>query len=304
MSSSTVLKKFLQRDRVVRAMTKDGHFRLAAVNLSHTVQTAQQRHNLGALATVFLGRLMAGATLMASFLKGEERIILEAMGHGPLQKLYAEAMQVGEIRGYAAEPQATLDFSDASVSLGDALGVGLFRVTKILYNRFEPIVGVVELTKGDISTDLAYYLTQSEQIPSAVILDVQVDDAGQATQCGGVMVQALPGAPEEAIRQMQESLLAATSVADLIKVGYIPEEMLRMIVPAEIEELGHARVDFFCRCSLENFTSVLRTLGVDELTSMREMGQNELVCRYCNEHHIVPEEELDAIIQELRAQSN
>lgn len=304
MSSPSALKKFLQRDRVVRAITTDGHFRLAAVNLSNTVQTAQKRHNLNALSAVFLGKLMAGATLLSSFLKGEERIILEAMGHGPLQKVYAEAMQVGEIRGYVANPDAALDFSNPSVSLADALGVGLFRVTKILYNRFEPVVGVVELLKGDISTDLAYYLTQSEQIPSAVILDVQVDDAGQAIQCGGVMVQAMPGAPEEAILTLQESLRSATSVADLISVGYIPEEMLRMLVPMEIEELNHSRVDFFCRCSLESFTSVLRTLGIEELTSMKELGQNELVCRYCNEHHIVPIEDLDIIIQELRAQSN
>lgn len=304
MTTHSALKKFLQRDRVVRAITKDGHFRVAAVNLTHTAQTAQERHDLGPLAAVFLGRLMAGSALLSSFLKGEERIILEAMGKGPLARVYTEALQVGEIRGFVENPQATLDFSDASVTLGDALGVGLFRVTKVLYDHFEPVVGVVELIKGDISTDLAYYLTQSEQIPSAVMLDAKVDEEGKVESCGGLIVQAMPGAPEQDIVAIQENLRTVTPITDLLKVGYTPEEMMKVTIPMETEEINHARVDFFCRCSIDRFKSILLTLGIDELSSMKEMGQNELVCRYCNEKYEIPDEELEAMIEELRAQSN
>lgn len=304
MSTSSALKKFLQRDRVIRAMTKDGHFRVAAVNLTNTARTAQERHELGPLAAVFLGRLMAGATLLSSFLKGEERIILEAMGKGPLKRVYAEAMEVGEIRGFVEEPEAFLDFSDPAVTIGDALGVGLFRVTKVLYNQFEPTVGVVELIKGDISTDLAYYLTQSEQIPSAVILDARVDDEGKIESCGGLIVQAMPGTPEQEIVTIQENLRNVSPLTDLFKVGYTPEEVLKVIVPTETEQINHARVDFFCRCSIDRFKSVLRTLGIDEINAMKAMGQNELICRYCNEKYTIPTEELDGMIEELRARSN
>ncbi len=303
MTQNSALKRFLQRDRVVRGLTNDGHFRVGAVNLTNTVITAQERHGLSPVAAVFLGRLMAGATLLSSFLKGEERIILEAMGQGPLKRVYAEAVQVGEVRGYVENPQAMLDFS-TDTSLGDALGLGLFRVTRILYNQFEPVVGIVELAKGDISTDLAYYLTQSEQVPSAVMLDVSVDDEGKVIKCGGLIVQAMPGAPESEIVTIQDNLRNVTPITDLLGVGYTPEEVLRVVIPGEYRETNHARVDFFCRCSVDRFKSILLSLGAEELTSMRDLGQTELVCQYCNERYDLPADEFEALIEQARARTN
>ncbi len=174
------LRQLKLRDRVVRAMTADGFFRVAGINNSTAVRTAQENHQLSPLNAVLLGRLMSAASLLSSFLSGEERVILEASGAGPLQHLYAEALQVGEVRAYSANPgfMPDIEGADANFQLSDALGIGLLKVTRIQYNQYEPTTGVVELYKGDISTDIAYYLRMSEQIPSAVVLDVVFDDNG------------------------------------------------------------------------------------------------------------------------------
>ena len=43
---------------------------------------------------------MSAASLIASGLKGEERIQLIARGKGEVKTVYAEALQLGEVRGY------------------------------------------------------------------------------------------------------------------------------------------------------------------------------------------------------------
>jgi molecular chaperone Hsp33 len=290
-------KQFKTRDRVTRVLTKDGFFRAAALHNTHVVQTAEAKHELEPLAAVLLGRLLSAATLLASFLKSEERIILEAMGAGPLKRIYAEAMELGEVRGYAQEPLAAIDWSKPNTTLGDALGAGLLRVVKILYTEREPIEGIVELRYGDISSDVAFYLTQSEQIPSALILDVSLNNEGKVDSSAGILVQAMPGASKEAIERVLENMRQLTPLTTLSKNEYSSEDMLRMILPDEFDVLNTTQVDFFCRCSKERFINALVTLEKDEIRDMQERQQNELVCRYCNSKYYLEPEDFEQLLQ-------
>lgn len=289
------IKIFLQRDRVVKAMSSDGFFRVAVLKNTRTVLSAQERHLLSPLTAVLLGRMMSAATLLSSFLKGEERIIVEAMGNGIVGKVFAEALQVGEVRGYVEHPSAMLDFSDPNINLSSALGIGLLRVTRVLYNQSEPAVGIVELKEGDINTDLAYYLTQSEQIPSAVALDVDVDSEGKVCSSGGLLIQALPGAPAEEILKIQQNIIDIGSITNLFTNGYNPDEVLKMIMPFELTDSKSSSVEFFCRCSLSKFKAALKTLDTEEILSMQKAGHNELVCQYCHNQYILT----DADFEEL-----
>jgi len=303
-SPQDIKKLYTQRDRVVKAMTADGFFRLAAVRNSKTALSAQERHNLSPLASVLLGRAMASASLLAAFLKSEERIILDFSGNGPAERVYAESLNVGEVRGYVQNPECVLDFSQGKASLGSGLGIGLLRVARILYNQFEPVTGVVELFSGDISTDVAYYLTQSEQIPSAVMLDVSINKEGKVEQSGGLMVQAMPGAPESRIQAMYEGLKKIDHLTEMLASGYSPQEMLKIIADAELIETDDTPIDFFCRCSLDRFKSALATLGMNEVKEMREQNHRELVCRYCNTHYNLSDADFDDIIGGLQAKNN
>lgn len=303
-SPQAIKKLYTQRDRVVKAMTDDGFFRLAAVRNSKTTLSAQERHGLSPLASVLLGRAMAGASLLAAFLKSEERIILDFSGNGPAGKVFAESLSVGEVRGYVQNPECVLDFSNPSASLGSGLGIGLLRVSRILYSQFEPVTGVVELFSGDISTDLAYYLTQSEQIPTAVMLDVSINKEGLVEQSGGLMVQAMPGVPENIIQDMYGNLKKIDHLADMLATGYSPQEILKIISDTELIEMADTPVDFFCRCSLERFKSALTTLGIEEVKEMQMHDQRELVCRYCNSHYKLNDSDFDDIINGLQAKNN
>ena len=92
---------------------------------------------------------MTGATLMASFLKGEERIVVTADGDGQVKSVYAEALHAGEVRGYS-----NLN-GDKSEEANSPLGDGILKVQRILYGKQEPVTGIVELRKGDVTSDMS-----------------------------------------------------------------------------------------------------------------------------------------------------
>jgi molecular chaperone Hsp33 len=297
------IKKSLQlRDRSVRIISKNGHFRAVCLKNTLTAQTAQSNHNLEGIAAVLLAKTLSAASMAASYLKGEERITLEADGNGPISKIFAEAIQLGEVRGY-------VDFKnpDREVNVDkieDVIGLGLFRLSRVLYNKSEPITGVIPLQKGDIETDLAYYYTHSEQIPSAVILDCDLDDNGKITQSGGLILQAMPGYEETEIREVFESIKKISSITELFDRGLNPQQVLSEILPFEFDVLNSTQVDFFCRCSKDNFMTKLLTLGKYEIDDMQKSGQNEIVCKYCNKHYHLDNMDFEKLKHELLAKNN
>ena len=59
------------------------------------------------------------------------------------------------------------------------------------------------LVTGEIGEDLAYYLTESQQTPSAVGLNVLLMKKTRSKVAGGFLVQVLPNAKEEEIASFE-----------------------------------------------------------------------------------------------------
>lgn len=295
-------KEFQLRDRVVRVLSEDGYFRAVAVKNTTTAKTAQTNHLLDRITSFLLARALSAATMMSSFLKGEERIILEFEGAGPVRKVYAESMQVGESRGYVI---LAADAENTPINeIGDALGAGILRVSRILFNQAEPNTSLVPLAKGDIATDLAEYFAQSEQIPTAVILDVDYNEDGTIAQSGGLMLQAMPGHTEAQLHEVYNELIKIKTIAGLYSQDYNPRDVLKKVLPFNFKVISSSQVDFFCRCSKDGFMNKLLTLGLKELQSMKEHNNNELVCQYCNAKYLLEPADFDRLIEESKAKIN
>lgn len=298
------LDEYQFKDRLIKGITNDGHFRISVVKTTDVVKTAREKHKLSLLNTVVLGKALTAVVLLASDLKGEERIQLRMEGNGPIGAVVAEANSVGEIRGYVNNPAAELDYSQPDVKLGDGIGLGVLQLSKVLYNEAEPRVSTIQLINGDVNSDVAHYLTQSEQIPSALLLDVGIDEEGAVTEAGGVLIQRMPGAPDGQIDVLQEHLGAFPSINGLLEEGvYIDEIMERAVKPFEVKELNRQPVDFFCRCSRKRFINALSMLNLDDLKDMEGEGQ-EVVCQYCNRTENISKEELEKIITDAQAKMN
>jgi molecular chaperone Hsp33 len=296
-------ESFLKKDRIIKAVTADKFFKVSVVKTTDVVKSARERHNLSLISTVILGRALTGAMLLASELKNEERVTLRIEGNGPIRHLIAEANSSGEIRGYVQNNDAEIDLANGA-QIGDGMGIGLLTVQKVLYNEARPVSGTVELINGNISEDLAYYLYQSEQVQSAISIDVGIDGNGEVSQAGGILIQALPGAPSGKSDLLQQNLKEMKIISALLREGHYIDDILRMVTrPYEVKELARYPVHFYCRCSKERFKNALYLVDYDELAQLSEEG-HELVCHFCNNRYHISGTEISDIMQELKIKMN
>src|SRR5699024_5501674 len=171
------------------------------------------------------------------------------------------------------------------------LGIGLLTVTKTLYNEATPQRSTIKLIKSNITDDLAFYMAQSEQLPSAVMLDVGIDKKGRISEAGGILIQRMPDAEEGQIEHLQQKLASFGPLHKLFAEGnYIDDIMHVAMQPISVKELDRQPVDFFCRCSRNRFLDSLAILNYDDLKAMSDEGQ-ELVCHFCNKKYQISRDE-------------
>lgn len=297
-------KEFKFKDRLIKGIEKSGQFKISVVKTTEVVRTAQENHSLSLLNTVLLGRTLTAAMLLASELKGEERIKIRLEGNGPVGMIVAEANRVGEIRGYVQNPSAELDYSRPDATIGDGIGIGILTVSKILYDEAEPRTSTIQIINGDILSDMAHYMAQSEQVLSAFLLDVDLNDQGVVSHAGGLLIQRLPEADESVMEHLQNKLEALASVSEQLSNGlYIDDIMHSATNPYTIKELDRQPVHFFCRCSPERFINALSMLNYEDLKELKDEEQ-EIVCHYCGNKMSVPKKQMQDIFEEARAKLN
>jgi molecular chaperone Hsp33 len=302
MDNEKLIEEIKKQDRAVTAITKDGNFRVAAIRNTHTCQNAQKRHELKSIPAIYMAKHLTAASLMAAFLKGEERIIIETESSGLIARIYSEALQVGEIRGYIESDDKKI--SEMPINNSDILGDGFLKVQKILYNRSEPFTGIVELVNKDIAADLAHYYNKSEQIPTEVLIDAIIDESGHIAHSGGLIIQQMPGANDSETKELFNTIKNAKPLTEYFRENETPDKIIKDIIPLEIDILKSVRLDFFCRCSKESFKQKLILLPSNEIHEMQASGHNELVCRYCNERYLLDDTDFNAIIQEIESKKN
>lgn len=297
-------EEFKFKDRLIKGIETNGQFKISVVKTTNVIRTAQNSHNLSLLTTLLLGRTLTAAMLLASELKGEERIKIRLEGSGPVGSITAEANRAGEMRGYVQNPHAELDYSDPEVTIGDGIGIGLLTVSKILYDEAEPRISTIQIVKGNILSDMAHFMAQSEQVMSAFLLDVDIDEEGVVEQAGGVLIQRLPDAEEKVMGQLQKTVSELPQVSLLLKKGiYIDDIMHKASQPFEIKELDRQPVHFFCRCSPERFMSALSMLSYEDLKEM-EGEKQEVVCHYCGNSLTISKKEIHNLAESAKAKLN
>jgi len=294
----------LRSNYLVRATALDGRVRAFGLDATGVVAELQRRHAMYPAPTAAVGRTAMGALLLAaSSLKDRDQILtVEVRGDGPLGRIICTANGNGEVRGLAANPFTHADsMAPGKLNVAGVVGSrGYLSVTKDLGLR-DSYRGTVELQTGEIGDDLAFYLAQSEQTPSAVGLGVFVLPDGSVEAAGGFLVQLLPELDEGEITRIEGEIAALPHPTTLIRQGVSPEEIFARLFPGGFTLLDDYEVSFGCPCSRERFESALITLGAAELARIieeEEKDVTELICHFCNEaYHFTPAD-MEGILRE------
>jgi molecular chaperone Hsp33 len=225
-------------------------------------------------------------------------VALKFEADGPLGRIVVEAERNGHVRGYVRNPGADVPDRDGKLDVSGALGTtGFLTVLKDLGLK-EPYQGIVRLRSGEIARDIAHYLLESEQIPSAVALGTYVESDGRVSAAGGFLVQSLPPPDPDAVERVASRLESLPPVTALLREGKTPEDLLRDIfsdIPFRILETQPLTLR--CSCSRGRIERVLVSLGVQELKEMlEERGEAEVSCQFCRTIYRFNREELAEMI--------
>jgi molecular chaperone Hsp33 len=288
-------------DYLVRSITRDGSIRGVAAVSTALAEEACRRHGALPTAAAALGRALTGGALLGAGLKTGQRVALKFEGDGPLKKIVVEADSNGAVRGYVAEPQVHLAPKKGKLDVGGAVGrSGLLTVSKDLRLK-EPYRGIVRLVSGEIAEDLAFYLTESEQVPSALALGVYVETDGHVAAAGGFLIQTLPPVQEEVLDQVIARIRQLPPVTDLLRSGSSPEAILAEIyadLPYSI--LDRYALAWQCSCSRERVETALISLGREELASLAaEEESAAITCEFCRQKYTFNGEDLQGLIEEM-----
>lgn len=295
-------------DQLIRATAADGGIRVVGVTTTRLVEEARQRHDLSYVATAALGRAMsAGLLLVSSMKQPQARVNIRIKGDGPLGGLLVDAGLDGTVRGYVEQPHIELPPNEnGKLDVGGAIGTDgyLYVVRDIGYGY--PYSSTVELVTGEIGDDLTHYLATSEQTPSALVLGVFVGEDG-VEAAGGLLLQVLPKAARDEllVTVLEERLKALTGFTPLLRAGKSLAQIFDDLVgDIGLEILpGSQIVQFSCGCSRDRMLGALKLLGADELADMIEVDNGaEAVCHFCNEKYHADSEQLQGLIDELKAQ--
>lgn len=265
------------------------------------VNEACRLHGTSATASAALGRALTGGALMASLLKDGQRLALKFEADGPLKKIIVEADSSGAVRGFVGVPDVDVPLKEGKLDVPGALGRNGFLTVikdiglKELYN------GIVQLRTGAIAEDIAFYFTESEQIPSAVGLGVFVEPMGDISAAGGFLIQTLPPSDESVVDKLVTRLEGMPPVTQNLRSGKTPEDMLEIIFEGIPYHILEKRELFLkCTCSRERIERVLISLGKKDIADMiAAQGEAEVDCEFCRTRYHFNRAELEQLLQEM-----
>lgn len=286
-------------DYLIKAIDKTKNLRLLTISAKDLVNEAQKRHDTWASSTAVLGRTLLGSLLLSGAeLTDKEELTVRLMGNGPVGPCIVTAKSDLTVKGYVKNPHIALPArKDGHIDVKKAVGEGMLEITKDLGLK-EPYTGQVPIVSGEIAEDFAYYLTKSEQIPSAVGLSVFVNPNNTVGAAGGFMLEALPGASDHLIDQTIKRIKALPQLSSAFLDGLTPEMLAQRILGTDCKILEKDDVKFDCDCSKEKYAKILATINKAQLKAMIDEDHGaELTCNFCGEKYHFSEDELKEIYQ-------
>lgn len=285
-------------DKIIKTISNNGHFRAYALEATQTVSEAQKRHKTWSSSTVALGRTLIAAQILGANQKGDDTITVRVQSNGAITSIIAVADTRGNVKGYIKEPN--VDYkrgSTGEVLVGDLVGQGWFSVVKDMGLK-TPYTGQTPLISGEIGEDLAYYLTTSDQTPSAVGLNVLLNEDESVHVAGGFLVQVMPDAPEAEISDFEARIQKMPSISKLLRSHDHSKAILDAIYGQDqYKILEESPLAFHCDCSKERFAASIQGLGKIEVEKLiTENHGAEVICQFCETVYNFSENDLKELI--------
>ena len=269
-------------DRVVRAMTVDGAFRVIAAVTTDTARGALEAQRASGDLALHLAELLTAAVIVRETTQPGRRVqMLWRDRRGAA--LVADALPDGTNRGIVNPG----DPSSVSASGDHLLQVNYTMPNGAMHQ------GVVAIPDGDdMSTALMRYMHQSEQTVSMIALTALPGPDG-VRAAGGYLVQLLPEATKDVIDAMTTHLGNLPPIATMLDGGGgAPALIAAVLHRFEHAELASSPLMFGCTCSEARFALAILSLPADEVDAMIAGDPLEVRCDACGTGYTIQPEML------------
>lgn len=278
-------------DRVVRAMTMDGQFRLIAAVVTDTARAALGAQATGDELGLRLAELIAAAVLIRETTQPGRRVQLvwrDRRGGS----LVADSLPEGQCRGLVNPGEST-----PVLTAGDH---------RLLVNytspRGEPYQGIIGVPDGDdMSSALMRYFKQSEQI-TAMVAIAALPGPGGVRAVGGYVMQVTPEATRDGIERMTAHLAGLPSVTSMLEGRRNAHALGKVVFEGwEHADLADSPLMFGCTCSQQRVMTSILTLPDSEIDAMLDGDALEVRCDGCGRNYRVEPDELRSFRAQSRA---
>jgi molecular chaperone Hsp33 len=262
-------------DRLYRFTFENIGIRGNLVHLDATWRAVLGAHPYPKAVRDPLGESLAAVTLLASTIKFEGSLILQAQGKGPIRTLVAQATHEHKVRGLARwEGEVPADGT-----LAARFGEGHLALT-IERSGAEPYQGIVPLEGADLSAAIERYFVDSEQLPTRLWLT-----AGES-RAAGLLLQRLPGEGLSDEDWSRIGMLAGTLTPEELTGQSTGDLLYRLFNEESIRLFEPEPIAFRCGCSRTRIEETLKLLGPAEVDDIiAEEGTVSVTCEFCNRNY-------------------
>ncbi len=277
--------KLKQQDSLVRFLFENTPLRGEVVHLDRCWQSAISERNYPKPIQKLLGEMMAASALLASTLKFKGSLTLQIQGDGPVSLMLMEATFEKTLRGLAQiseENASKISDNNFDYKLKEVIGNGLLFITIDPGQGDKRYQGIVEITGDSLAECLEHYLATSQQLETRLWL------AADEKQCGGMLLQKMPiDMQDDALETWNRAVMLASTIKQSELLELPADEILHRLFHEEALRIFEAEpMKFFCRCSREKVSAVLKNLGQDEIQKIiKEEKFIDIDCEYCGQHY-------------------
>ncbi len=285
-------------DKWVKCISTSGTIRAVAIRATDTAQFIADRHELSEIGTIAFSEALIASLILSSYCKSGEKVNLNIQGSGWCHQAIIDANADAEVRGYILErPQSEVKLAR---NVGP-WGIGLLSVLRTKQDQQQPYIGTVPLLTGRLAKDLTFYWLQSEQVQSAVGIEVFMEN-GKIKLADGFLIQAMPGATDEDIATIESHLKKLHQYDPDATQRSSPVNLLSYLLEDQTFTLLEEKpLTFKCPCTLDRVKRSLSLVGADELTQMVSEDKDfEVKCDFCSENYVLNPEILKSILSSIQ----
>ena len=283
-------------DVLIRGIFPHGGLRFVYCQGAALCNEALRRHQADPISGGLLGEALVAAAMLSAQLKFDERLTLRWIYPGPIGTILADVNENAEVRGFPQRLTLLPHVDSVAAAIG---GDGRISAVTSLPNRIGR-TGITEAIFRDVSRDLAYFLSLSYQVESAVAVGLALGTGLPAAVdfATGILLQPLPGGRLERFDEARRIIESAPFRLWLEAAPRTLHELLARLDLGETpQELQQQVPAYKCNCSKLKVESVLRTLDPAEIRSMLEQeGMAQVNCHFCADTYYFSAADLRSIL--------